>query len=115
VNVSAHLLEGLHYRGLLRVAQREAGTRVYQAIDHPPQDESPEARLARAGQLLDAVVQLYAPVPAASLGYLCWLLRDGVPHLVRWRRVAADGARHAVTEERAGPMVLTRGIEPRTY
>ncbi|HXN26359.1 MAG TPA: crosslink repair DNA glycosylase YcaQ family protein, partial [Candidatus Acidoferrales bacterium] len=38
LNVSTHLLEGLHYRGLLRVARREAGTRVYQAIEHPPQD-----------------------------------------------------------------------------
>jgi len=81
LNVSTHLLEGLHYRGLLRVARRDAGTRVYQAIEHPPQDDSPKARLTRAGQLLDKVVQLYAPLPAASLGYLCGLLRSGVPHL----------------------------------
>jgi uncharacterized protein YcaQ len=81
LNVSNHLLEGLHYRGLLRVARREAGTRVYQVIEHPPQHDSPETRLARAGQLLDLVVQLYAPLPAASLGYLCRLLRNGVPHL----------------------------------
>jgi uncharacterized protein YcaQ len=81
LNVSTHLLEGLHYRGLLRVAGREAGTRVYQAIEHAPQDDSPEARLARAGLLLDIVVRLYAPLPAASLGYLCLLLRYGVPHL----------------------------------
>jgi uncharacterized protein YcaQ len=58
LNVSTHLLEGLHYRGVLRVARREAGTRIYQAIEHTPQDNSPEARLARAGQLLDTVVQL---------------------------------------------------------
>jgi uncharacterized protein YcaQ len=81
LNISTHLLEGLHYRGLLRVGWREAGTRVYQAIEHPPQDDSLEARFARAGQLLDMVVQLYAPLPAASLGYLCGLLRYGVPHL----------------------------------
>ena len=81
LNASTHLLEGLHYRGLLRVARREAGTRVYETIEHPPQDDGPEARLARAGQLLDMAVQLYAPLPAASLGYLCRLLRDGVPHL----------------------------------
>jgi uncharacterized protein YcaQ len=73
LNVSAHLLEGLHYAGQLRVAQRVAGTRIYQAIEHPPQDDSPEARLARAGQLLDTVIHLYAPLPAASLGYLCVL------------------------------------------
>jgi uncharacterized protein len=56
LNVSSHLLEGLHYSGLLRVARRESGTRVYQAIEHPPQDDSPAARLSRTGQLLDMVV-----------------------------------------------------------
>ena len=93
LNVSAHLLEGLHYRGLLRVARREAGTRVYQAIEQPPQDDSPAARLARAGQLVDMVVQLYAPLPAASLGYLCRLLRDGVPHLSAEMRQIQEHAR----------------------
>lgn len=81
LSVSTHLLEGLHYRGLLRVARRKGGTRVYEAIEHPSRDDSAEARLARAGQLLDVVVRLYAPLPAASLGYLCGLLRYGVPHL----------------------------------
>lgn len=81
LSVSTHLLEGLHYRGLLRVARRKTGTRVYQAVEHPPQDESPEARLTRADQLLDMVVHLYAPLPAASLNYLCGLLRNGVPHV----------------------------------
>ena len=81
LNVSNHLLEGLHYRGLLRVTRREAGTRVYQAVEHPPLDDSPDTRLARAGQFLDLLVGLYAPLPAASLGYLCRLLRYGVSHL----------------------------------
>ncbi len=92
-NVSTHLLNGLHYRGLLRVARREAGTRVYQAIEHPTQDDSPEARLARAGRLLDTVVHLYAPLPAASLGYLCGLLRHGVPHLAAEVRRVQECAR----------------------
>ena len=81
LNVSNHLLEGLHYRGLLRVARREGGTRVYQTIEHPPRHDSPEAPLARAGHLLDILVQLYAPLPAASLVYVCRLLSYGVPHL----------------------------------
>jgi len=81
LNVSNHLLEGLHYRGLLRVARREGGTRLYQTVEHPPGDDSPEARLVRAGHLLDIVVQLYAPLPAASLVYVCRLLSYGVPHL----------------------------------
>jgi uncharacterized protein len=82
LNVSNHLLEGLHYRGLLRVTRREAGTRVYQAVEHPPQDHSPDARLARASQFLDILIKLYAPLPATSLGYLCTLLRYGASHLV---------------------------------
>jgi uncharacterized protein YcaQ len=93
LNASTHLLEGLHYRGLLRVARRDAGTRVYEAIEHPPLDDSPEARLARAGQLLDMVVQLYAPLPAASLGYLCGLLRYGVPHLAAEARQVQERAK----------------------
>ena len=93
LNVSAHLLEGLHHRGLLRVARREAGTRVYEAAEHPPQDDSPAARRARAGRLVDMVVQLYAPLPAASLGYLCLLLRHGVPHVAADLRQVQEQAR----------------------
>ena len=97
LKVSSHLLEGLHYCGLLRVARREAGTRVYQAIGHTPTegtpDDSLQARLARAGQLLDMVVQLYAPLPAASLGYLCGLLRSGVPHLAAEVRQVQEHAK----------------------
>ena len=93
LNLSTHLLEGLHYCGLLRVARREAGARVYEAIEHAPQDDRPEARLARATQLLDVVVQLYAPLPAASLGYLCGLLRYGVPHLAAETRQIREQAK----------------------
>src|SRR5687768_1488005 len=53
MNASTYLLEGLHHGGRLRVTRREGGTRVYQAIEHPPQDDRPDTRLARAGQLLD--------------------------------------------------------------
>jgi uncharacterized protein len=93
LNVTNHLLEGLHFRGLLRVARRVAGTRVYQAIEYPPQDDGPEVRLARASQLLDLVVHLYAPLPAASLGYLCGLLRHGVPHLAAETRQLQQDAK----------------------
>jgi uncharacterized protein len=81
LNASTHLLEGLHFRGLLRVARRDAGARIYEAIVDAPREDTPEVRLARAGQLLDLIVRLYAPLPAASLIYLCRLLRVGVSHL----------------------------------
>ena len=100
LNVSAHLLEGLHHRGFLRVARREAGTRIYEAIEHPPQSDSREIRLARAGGLLDMIVHLYAPLPAASLRYLAALLRAGVPHLSAEVRQVQEqaGSRYAGAE-----------------
>jgi len=81
LNVSTQLLDGLHYRSQLRVKRRDSGTRVYEAIEHPEQDQSPAARAERADALLDIIVSLYAPLPSASLGYLTSLLRLGVPHL----------------------------------
>ena len=91
LDVGKHLLEGLHYRGLLRVVRRETGTRVYEAIDQPPLDRSRDARLARAGRLLDVAVRLYAPLPESSLVYLCGLLRNGVPHVgAETRQVQKD-------------------------
>ena len=102
LNLTTHLLEGLHYRGLLRVARRESGARIYQTIERPPFDESPEARLTRAGRLLDLVMQLYAPLPAASLRYACRLLSYGVPFLsdeiLRLHRDAASRYAHADVE-----------------
>lgn len=93
LNASTHLLDGMHYRGQLRVARRDAGTRVYEAIDHPPQDDGPAARRARAEALLDMVVALYAPLPSASLGYLTSLLGYGVPHLKVETRAVCKAAK----------------------
>ncbi|QPF72336.1 winged helix-turn-helix domain-containing protein [Roseateles sp. DAIF2] len=97
LNISTQLLDGLHYRGLLRVKRRDSGTRVYEAIEHPPADDSPAARRARAETLLDMVLALYAPLPAASFGYLATLLGYGAPHLRAEVRAAFKEAkqRHA--------------------
>ena len=81
LNASTALLDGMHYRGLLRVVRRENGTRVYEAVEHPPVDDDPAARHERARQLLLRVVDKYAPLPSASLGYLAQLLQYGAPHL----------------------------------
>jgi len=79
---TTHLLDGMHYRGLLRVQRRDNGTRIYAAVDHPPADDSRAARAARATALLDLIVRKYAPLPASSLVYLARLLRYGAPHLI---------------------------------
>jgi uncharacterized protein YcaQ len=81
LNASTALLDGLHYRGLLRVVRRETGTRVYAAVMHPPADDAPPARHERARRLLMCIVEKYAPLPSASLGYLAQLLQYGAPHL----------------------------------
>ena len=81
-NASTQLLDGMHYRGLLRVARRDAGVRIYAARD-AQQPEPDEAGIhARMDQLLDLVIAKYAPLPAASLGQLANLLGGGVP---QWR------------------------------
>lgn len=68
-NAGTELLDGMHYRGLLRVAHREGGTRCYAATDlrerSAPGD--PDAAL---DALLDVAVAKYAPLPARTLGWL---------------------------------------------
>ncbi|WP_439517238.1 DNA glycosylase AlkZ-like family protein [Hydrogenophaga sp.] len=102
LNASTRLLEHMHHHGWLRVRRREAGTRIYEAMRHVEQDDSPAARRARAEALVDAIVALYAPIPSPSLGYLVTLLRYGAPHLTVETRAAARAARerynHAVVD-----------------
>lgn len=92
-NASTRLLDGMHYRGLLRVKRRDSGTRVYEAVAHAPPDESPAERVRRAGALIELVVRKYAPLPAASLTYLARLLDYGAPHLAVQKQAALRLAR----------------------
>jgi uncharacterized protein len=72
----------MHYRGLLRVARRDGGTRVYcarAAFDAPSSQDDISARL---DALVDLIVAKYAPLPMASLGQLLSHLNRGVP---QWR------------------------------
>ena len=65
---STQLLDGMHYRGLLRVARREAGVRLYApSLTEAPEPVEPDAVL---DALIDVVVAKYAPLPAATLGRL---------------------------------------------
>ena len=49
----------MHYRGLLRVKRRDSGTRVYEAIAHPPADDSPAASARRAAAVNELVAVCY--------------------------------------------------------
>lgn len=80
-NATTHLLDHLHYRGLLRVTRRDRGIRVYAVRDGGPVAE-PRAPRARVDALVDVVVNEYAPLPALSLSQVVARLRYGVP---QWR------------------------------
>lgn len=87
-NASTHLLDGMHYRGLLRVQRRDSGTRIYAVAEHAEPDASEQAQVERAAALIDLVVRKYAPLPSASLTYLVRLLGYGAPHLAEQTRQA---------------------------
>jgi len=78
-NATTHLLDGMHYRGLLRVVRRANGIRVYAAHRHEPQPRHAAARRARIDALVDVVVRKYAPLPATTLSMLIRRLRYAVP------------------------------------
>jgi len=99
-NATTHLLEAMHYCGLLRVVRREAGTRVYAAGEHLPPPADAAGRRARIDALVDVVVGTYAPLPGASLSALVARLRYAVP---QWRsalRPALQRARERLAHVR---------------
>jgi len=92
-SVTTRLLEEMHYKGMLRVSRRDNGIRVYSVQQHGAGPTGVAARRVHLDALVDAVVGLYAPVPAASLSYIISRLRYATPH---WRaeiRPAFDRAR----------------------
>ncbi len=89
-NATTWLLDALHFRGLLRVARREGGVRVY-ARRAPT--ESQRSNPERADALLELAVALYAPVPKPTLGQLASRLRYAAPELATELRAALGRAR----------------------
>lgn len=93
-SATTHLLDAMHYRGLLRVVRREAGVRVYgvhEQVRLPPTlselrrpgtadtTNDPRERRGRLDALVDVVVNIYAPLPAVSLSQAVRRLRYAVP------------------------------------
>jgi uncharacterized protein len=81
-NATTHLLDAMHYKGLLRVVRREGGIRIYGAHEHAPGPVGVNARRHHIDAIVDIVVRKYAPLPAASLSYVVARLRYAVP---QWR------------------------------
>jgi uncharacterized protein YcaQ len=78
-NATTQLLDAMHYRGLLRVARRERGIRIYAAHQHGPGPTEPKERNMHVDKLVDVVVELYSPLPGKSLNYFIRRLRFAVP------------------------------------
>ncbi len=103
-SATTHLLEAMHYKGVLRVAGRAAGIRLYAAREagadadnsggNPFLGLPAAARRARVDALVDVVVAKYAPIPAASLSFIVGRLRYAVPHWQAEVRRALVRTRH---------------------
>ena len=78
-SATTHLMDAMHYRGLLRVVRRESGIRIYAVREQNAAARDALTRRGRLDALLDVVVRKYAPLPGASLSMLVRRLRYAVP------------------------------------
>src|ERR1051325_3641512 len=78
-SATTHLLDQMHYRGLLRVVRRDAGIRVYAVHEHPAAPRDAALRRARLDALVDVVVAKYAPLTVSGLNRLVKRLRYAAP------------------------------------
>jgi uncharacterized protein YcaQ len=97
-HITTQLLDHMHFQGLLRVARRDNGIRVYALPATLSTAPDPGAQLTQAQALLQLVVNLYAPLPAASLTQLTAMLRRSAPHLSRALALAAGHARATLAQ-----------------
>lgn len=75
-------LQHLHYHGLLRVAGRRDGIRIYESTSPHPDPLPPDER---SRQLVLLVVGILAPLAEAGLAQTFGLLGRGAPGLGGWR------------------------------
>jgi uncharacterized protein len=110
-NASTQLLDHMHYRGLLRVARRDGGTRVYIAREaalpemHGAADDAKALGATKMDALVDVIVRKYAPLPSGSLGNLVNRLQYGAPQWAKERRAALARAKQRL------PHARVEGIE----
>jgi uncharacterized protein len=89
-NASTQLLDQMHYRGLVRIAGRASGTRLYAAREATPPPVDPQVAMDR---LVDIIVRKYAPLPERSLAELVARLRSGAPQWANDCRAALQRSR----------------------
>jgi uncharacterized protein YcaQ len=92
-NATTHLLGGMHYRGLLRIARRDNGIRIYAVQEPADVVRDAATRRARVDALIDIIVRAYAPLPAASLHSLVLRLRYATPQWIKELKPALQRAK----------------------
>jgi len=100
-NATTHLLDAMHYRGMLRVARREGGIRIYAAHQHALVPSGAAERRARVDALADVAVAIYAPVTGACLSDLVRRLRYAAPQWQGELKGALERARLRLAHARA--------------
>jgi uncharacterized protein YcaQ len=112
-SATTHLLDAMHYRGLLRVARRTGGVRIYAAHEHRSGPIDAAERRARLDALVDTAVGIYAPLPGRSLSSLVRRLRFAAP---QWSRELTSALQRATerlaSASRRHRLVLAGGGEP---
>lgn len=99
-NATTHLLDAMHYRGLLRVVRREAGIRLYAAHEHNSDPADRAERQRRVDALVDAAIRIYAPLPAKSLSFLIRRIRYAAPQWKGEITSALQRAKNRLAHER---------------
>lgn len=101
-NATTHLLDAMHYAGLLRIVRRDKGIRIYAAHQHAPVPQGVAERRARIDALVDAVVLIYAPLSGSSLSYYLNRLRWAVPQWTKELPAALTRAKERLSHARVG-------------
>ena len=99
-SATTHLLEHMHYRGLLRVTRREKGIRIYAVREIAVLPDVTLTPRERVDALIDVIVQKYAPLPGQSLSFLVNRLRYAVPQWQRQLKPALARARTRLAHAR---------------
>jgi uncharacterized protein len=92
---STQLLDGMHYRGLLRVARRDGGTRMYAVRTAGDAALDPDAAL---DAFIDVIVAKYAPLPNATLGWFTHRVRYAAPGIADGRHAALKRAKARLSQ-----------------
>jgi uncharacterized protein YcaQ len=91
----------MHYKGLLRIARREAGVRIYAVQQTRPAPAGASDRRARLDALVDVVVRKYAPLSGAGLSVVVRRLRYAVPQWAHELPRALERARQRLARATA--------------